>query len=71
MFILNDNVDIMLISEGNFTKKYYFKIPSYSIYHITHAEITAHSGTAIIIKSNMRHHELDNFKNDFLLATKN
>jgi len=71
MFILNNNVDIMLISEGNLTKKYYFKIPSYSIYHTTHAESTAHSDIAIIIESNTWHHELGNFKNNFLQITKN
>jgi len=37
MFILNNQIDIMLISETHFTKKYYFKIPSYLIYH-THPE---------------------------------
>jgi exonuclease III len=66
IFILNNQIDIMLISETQFTKKYYFKVSSYSIYHKTHP---AHDGTTNIIKNNIRHHELDNFKSDFLQAT--
>jgi len=56
----------MLISETHFIKKHYFKIPSFSIYHITHSDDTAHSDIAIVIKNNIRHHDLRNFKSDFL-----
>jgi len=42
IFILNNQICIMLISESHFTKKHYFKIPCYLIYH-------AYSGTVIII----------------------
>jgi len=41
-------------------------MPSYSIYHITHSDDTTCSFTAIIIKNNIQHHELDNFRSDFL-----
>jgi len=51
--ILNNNIDIMLISETHLTRKHYFKIPSYSIYHITHPNSTAYSDTVIIIKNNI------------------
>jgi hypothetical protein len=63
MFIRNNQIDIMLMSETHFTKKYYFKTPSYLIYHTTHGK--AHGGTSII-KINIRHHEIDNFKSEFL-----
>jgi len=68
MFSLNNNVDIMLISKTHLTKEHYYKILSYSIYHTTHLHDTAHGNTGIIIKNNIRHHELDNFKSNFLQA---
>jgi len=69
MFILNNQIDIILISESHFTNKHYFKIPSYLIYHTTHPNGTAHDGIAIIINNNKRHHKLDNFKNEFFKAS--
>jgi len=69
MFVLNNQIDIMdiiLILETHLTKKHYFKILSYSIYHTTHPDSTTHGDIAIIIKNNIRHHELDNFKSNFL-----
>jgi len=66
MFIFNNNVDIILISETHFIKKGYFRMPSYSMYHTTHRDGTAHDDIAIIIKNNIRHHELNNFKSLFL-----
>jgi len=64
--VLNDTIDIMLISKTHFTKKHYFIIPFYSMCHITHLDGIAHDSTIIIIKNNIQHHELDNFKSDFL-----
>jgi hypothetical protein len=66
MFILNNQIDIILISETYFTKKHYFKIPSYLVYHTTHPDDTTYGCTAIIIKNNIR---LDNFKSGFLQTT--
>jgi len=56
----------MLILEIYLTVRYYFKISFYLIYHTTHIDGTAHSDIAIIIKNNIRYHEVDNFKRDFL-----
>jgi hypothetical protein len=36
-----------------------------------HRDNTTHDSTAVIIKNNIWHHELDNFKRNFLQATKN
>jgi hypothetical protein len=68
IFTFNNQIDIMLISETHLIKNHYFKIPFYSIYHTTYPDGTVHGGTAIITKNNIRHHELDNFKSDFLQA---
>jgi len=65
MFILNNNIDIMLVWETHFIEKYYYEMPFYSIYHIMHPNGTIYDGSAIIIKNNVRYH-VDNFKSDFL-----
>jgi exonuclease III len=68
IFIFNNQIDITLISETHLTKKHYFKIPSYLIYHTTYPDGITYDGTAIIIKNNIRNHEIDNFNSDFLQA---
>lgn len=59
----------MLISETHLIKKHYFKIPTFTVYHTMHPDGTTHGGTAIIMKNNIRHHELDKYNKDFLQAT--
>lgn len=68
-FIYNHDIDIMLVSETHFTKKSYLKIPNYVIYDTQHPDGTAHGGSALIIKSKIKHHETVSFKKDFLQAT--
>jgi hypothetical protein len=51
--MLNNKIDVILISETHFTKKYYFKVLSYSKYHAHHSDGIIHSDTAIIIKNNI------------------
>ena len=59
----------MLISETHFTSKSYLKIPNYSIYGTKHHDGKAHDGTAIIIKSNIKHYENEKNMDDYLQAT--
>ena len=59
----------MLISETHFTHKNYLKIPNYSIYDTKFPTGKARGGTAIIIKSNIRHYENEKNMNDYLQAT--
>jgi hypothetical protein len=66
IFILNQKIYIMLISETHLIEKHYFKVSSYSKYHTPHP--TEH-GDIIIIKNNVWHHKLDKFKRDFLQNT--
>lgn len=68
-FIVNLNIDIMMISETHFTKKNFLKIHNYSIYHTMHPDGTAHGGTAIIIKNTIKHHETTHFREDYIQAT--
>lgn len=69
IFLLKQDIDIMLISETHFTKKSYFKIPKYVIYDTQHPDGTAHGGTAVIIKNTIKHHIVEEYKQNHLQAT--
>ena len=45
------------------------KIPSYNIYHTTHPDETAHGGTAVIIRRNLKHHVRAEYKQANIQAT--
>jgi exonuclease III len=45
------------------------KIPNYNIYHTTHPDETAHGGTAVIIRQNIKHHVRAKYKQDNIQAT--
>lgn len=68
-FLNNEKIDIILISETHFTNKNYLRIKNYTIYDTKHPDGTAHGGTAILIKSNIKHHELPKYEKDYLQAT--
>jgi hypothetical protein len=68
-FISIHNIDVMLISEMHFTEKSYLKLLNYAVYHTNHPAGTARGGTAIIIKNTIKHHQLNNYSQDFLQAT--
>jgi hypothetical protein len=53
----------MLISETHFTEKSYLKRPNHTVHHTNH-----HAGTAIIIQNSIKHHQLNNYSQDFLQA---
>lgn len=69
MFLLKQNIDIMLISETHFTKNSYMKIPNYNIYDTQHPDGKAHGGTAIIIKKSIKHHVNEEYKQSHIQAT--
>jgi exonuclease III len=45
------------------------KNTKHTIYHTTHPDETAHGGTAIIIRQNIKHHVREGYKHDNLQAT--
>jgi hypothetical protein len=47
----------------------YIKIPNYTIYDTQHLNGTAHVGTAIIIKTGIKHHLHEHYNLDHLQAT--
>jgi hypothetical protein len=68
--VLQDQlIDIMLISETHFTDKSHLQILGHKVYHTSHPDITAHAGTAIIIKSTIEHQLLNKYEKDYLQAT--
>lgn len=69
IFLKQNLIDILLISETHFTEKSYLKIPNYNLYHTNHPDNTAHAGTAILIKSTISHYELPKYEKDHLQAT--
>jgi Endonuclease-reverse transcriptase len=69
IFLLDNKIDIMLISETHFTEKSFLKIPNYKLYHTNHPDGKAHGGTAILIKSTIKHYEKENYDKNFLQAT--
>lgn len=59
----------MLISETHFTAKSFFKIPNYTLYHTMHPDGKAHGGSAILIRSNIKHHQSQSYQKDYIQAT--
>lgn len=68
-FILHNQIDVMMISETHFTMKSFLKIPDYNIYTSNYPDGTAHGGTAIIIRSTIKHHELPKYDKQHLQAS--
>lgn len=68
-FILTQNIDIMLISESHCTNRSFIRIPDCNVYITTHPNGAGHGGTAIIIKRNIKHYEIEKYQHDYLQAT--
>lgn len=60
---LNENfIDIMLVSETHFTSKTFLKIRNYDIVTSNHPSNRAHAGCAILIKSNIKYELLESIQ---------
>lgn len=68
-FVNLHKLDIVLISETHFTNISFFKIPNYICYSTNHPDNTAHGGSAVLIRNNLKHHEVPNYQFDFIQAT--
>jgi hypothetical protein len=69
MFTSHHNIDVMFISETHFKEKIYLKLVKYAVYHTNHPSGTARGGTAIIMKTTIKHHLQSSYKRDFFQAT--
>lgn len=59
----------MLISETHATNMNHITIPGYKTYHTRHPDESAHGGTAIIIKSKIKHHLANPYRTPHIQAT--
>jgi exonuclease III len=69
VFLKQNLIDIMLISETHFTTKTYFYIPGYRLCHTNHPDVTAHGGTAILVKDTIMFYELLKYEEQAIQAT--
>jgi exonuclease III len=56
IFLKTNKIDILLISESHTTEQSVIKIPYYTIYYANHPDGTAHAGSALIIKLQLKHY---------------
>jgi exonuclease III len=69
LFIQPFNLDILLASENHFTNRSYITIPNYNIHYSNHPDETAHGGTAVIIKQNVKHYVTAEYRHENIQAT--
>lgn len=69
LFLLNQKIDIVLLSETHFTSKSVFRLPRYSTYMTLRPDGKAHGGTAVLIKTSLPHHESTPYQTMSLQAT--
>lgn len=68
-FLHTNKIDILLVSETHFTNRSYLTYKDYNIYHTRHPDGNAHGGTAVIIRKNIKHHEMEKYGTEHLQAT--
>lgn len=69
LFVNHNKIDILLISESHMTDEKLIKIEGYNVYCTNHPDGTSHAGAAIVIRENIKHHVLPDFKQMYLQAT--
>jgi hypothetical protein len=69
LFITNQNIDILLVSETHFTERSFFTIPNYKLYSTEHPNNRARGGAAVLIRSNIKHYEMQKIQHDYLQAS--
>ena len=68
LFLKQNFINILLISDTHFTTKNYFSIPRYKLYYTNHPDGTEHGSTAILIKETIKHYELLKYEEDSIQA---
>jgi exonuclease III len=69
LLIRTFNLDILLVSETHFTNTSYIIIPNCNIYYTNHPDETAHGGTVVIIRQNIKHHVRAEYRHENIQAT--
>jgi len=68
-FLQNYDIDVLLVSETHITNGSHITIPDYDLYHTPHPDATAHGGTAVIIRRNIKHHSREEYRHEHIQAT--
>ncbi|KAL4136298.1 hypothetical protein QTP88_007846 [Uroleucon formosanum] len=68
-FLNLNPVHLLLISEAHLTKNSHCNFPGYTLYQCSHPDGTAHAGSAILIKNNIKHTSLPPYQTDSFQAT--
>ena len=55
--LVEQKIDVCLISETHFTRESYLKLRGFEVYHTIHPSNCARGGSAAIIKTGILHHE--------------
>ena len=69
LFIKSLDLDFLLVSETHFTERSQMSIPNYHIYRTDHPDNTAHGGTAVIIRQNLKQHARAEYRQEYLQTT--
>jgi exonuclease III len=69
VFLNTQKIDILLVSETHFTEQNYVNIRNYITYATNHPDGRAHASSAIIIRKDIKHHELVKYEMDHIRAT--
>ena len=69
LFLKQNLIDIILVSETHFTNKNHYSIPEYDRCYTCHPHGTAHGGTAIVIKNTIEYYERPKYGEAAIQAT--
>jgi hypothetical protein len=69
LFLKQNFIDILLISETHFTTKNYFSISRYRLNNTNHPDGRANGGTAVFIKETIENNELLKYEKDSIQPT--
>lgn len=69
LFINNNQLDVVLISEAHCTDKSKIKIKGCNTYVTKHPDGTGHAGTALVIRNSIKHQVLPEYRTNHIQAT--
>jgi len=69
LFLNQNQIDILLISESRFTSRNHFTIPGYDLCYNNQPHGRAHGGTAILIKTTIAYYEQLKYAEPVIQAT--
>lgn len=69
LFLQEQEIDVLLVSETHFTLKNCFRINGYFTYDTKHPSGRACGGTAVIVRRNIRHFPMPEFREEYIQAT--